>query len=187
MKKMKKLLILLSITGLVACNKSGNDCADGQTAMLSNLLNIIDSTHTIDDYVDLQTHEYTFTVSAPINICSIGYQGHDSNPYQMEVVDNGTVVYSGSHTFPTTQLSYVSLTNTIPLIPGNVYILRRTRLTYNNLNELVGNSIRKINNSQMSFPITQGLITFTGSNFYGAGGPLPNIALPFISFGYTNN
>lgn len=137
--------------------------------------------------IDLLTHEYTFSVSTNKTICSIGYQGNavlfaNSLPYTIEIVDaSNTVIYTGNHLFASTATSYVSITP-VSLIANQSYTIRRTISPNGYMADLANTTGRLLNFSVTSgaFPATLGGLTITSSNFYGAGGPIPNAGIPYI-------
>ena len=139
--------------------------------------------------VDLLVHEYTFKVSKPKEICSIGYQGNvnmfsNNLPYQIQLVNaSGQNVMSTPNNivFDNKITDYKGNRGT--LTPGNLYTLRRLIPANGFLNDL-GNTtgrILKIANTTVTFPITSGDMTIVSSNFYDTtGGNFNNYAIPFI-------
>ena len=138
--------------------------------------------------MDTEVHSYTFFVSSPKTICSIGYQSAHADPtvpYLIEIVNNVTsaVVYSGSHIFSTTATSYVSLTTTVNLQANISYTIRRIQT---NWGTDIGNTIGRLSWSYDSsgdvdlLPLTSGDLTITSAYFDAFGmGQLYNM-LPYI-------
>lgn len=137
--------------------------------------------------IDLLTHEYTFSLSTNKTICSIGYKGNavlfaNNLPYTIQIVDaSNTVIYTGTHLFDSTATSYVTITPT-NLIANQSYTIRRTLPAGGYMGNLANTTGRLLNFTAASgaFPATLGGLTITSSNFYGAGGPIPNAGIPYI-------
>lgn len=146
--------------------------------------------HQNNNTFDTEIHEYTFTLSANKTICSIGYQSQPAiaaTPYLMEIIDanTNTVIYSGNHVFSSANTSYVSITPTA-IIANQPYTIRRTLLLVNAGNQfanIIGRVVHQPG-ALVSFPQTSGIMTITGANFYQNGGPLVNMGIPYIDFGY---
>ena len=132
--------------------------------------------------MDVLTHEYSFKVPFNTTICKVGYQGNPGlspSSYTIEIVNGSTVLYTGTHVFATGSTDYQAITP-VNLVPGQTYTIRRSVTnTTTSLANLVGRMVYAGGGS-MSFPITIGQLTITGTNFYGKGGPLPNVGIPFI-------
>jgi hypothetical protein len=165
-----------------ACVTTGTDFQSLYTSTLS-------SSALYDNYttMDLVTHEYTFILSANKAICSIGYQGNatlfaSNIPYTIEVYDNtnSVLVYNGNHLFNSASTDYVTPVSTVNLIAGNSYSIKRIAYNYlGNIGNTIGRVCRK-NAGPAQFPANFGIMTITSSNFYGAGGPVPNYGIPYI-------
>jgi hypothetical protein len=132
---------------------------------------------------DTEIHEYTFTLSADREVCKIGYQsqpGISSTPYLIEIVDNSNnvIIYSNNHTFSSTTTSYVTPTSTINLQSGLSYTIRRIQTNWKtDITFTIGRLARK---NQMDFPYSSGIMTITTADFYQRGGPLTELAVPYI-------
>lgn len=193
MKSKLKITFVSIITFIYACSSDENnnvDICDQAQELVEGFF--IQQANNSDYYifngVDLQTHEYSFKTTQGGEICSLGYQGNDTNDYLMEIYDetNAVSLYSGNHSFSDTQLSYVSIPS-VPIQTGHTYTIKRTRVNYTNLSELVGRTIRDVNFQSIVYPQMFGDIELTVSNFYGAGGPLNDFAIPYITFGFIPN
>ncbi|MBK8521428.1 MAG: hypothetical protein IPL54_11370 [Chitinophagaceae bacterium] len=135
--------------------------------------------------MDLLTHEYTFTTNANQVICKVGYQGNpilfvNNIPYTIEIVNSANVVlYSGNHIFQSTVINYKSI-SPVNITAGQSYTIRRTVTNYmGNLATTQGRML-SFNVPANLFPVTNNGLTITASNFYGTGGPVPNIGIPYI-------
>ena len=127
------------------------------------------------------------TINAAGEICSIGYQNPTTytGTYEMEV-ENITTNVTTTQIFSFSQAAIQYQSFTIPLIVnvGDTVVVRRTiSNSYTLLNETIGNIYTNPNPS--SFPVAiNPNATITSSNFYGAGGPVPNIGVPIIGVGF---
>ena len=143
--------------------------------------------------MDLITHEYTFTLSSTKTVCAIGYQGNANLfaaavPYTIEIVDNSssstTPIYSGNHIFNASFTDYVLPTSTIVLNAGTSYTIRRKAPNFlGNIGNTVGRLCKFSSPSAptvVPYPVTSGIMTITGSNFYGIGLSAINFGIPFI-------
>ncbi|WP_299312406.1 hypothetical protein [uncultured Aquimarina sp.] len=141
----------------------------------------------LPEFMDLETHEYVIKINAGGEICSVGYQNPSTynGAYTIEVINTTSLIsYLGTHTFSQGQLDYQPIT---PLIvsSGDIITVKRTITQgYQNLDATLGRVLRPSNFSPVPFPITQGTVEFLSSNFYGAGGPVNNIAMPYIGLGF---
>ena len=143
----------------------------------------------IDHHIyDSEVHSYSFEVSVPKTICSIGYQSQPSisqTPYLFEIWDSiaNTIVYSGSHIFSATATSYASIPP-LSLIPNHTYTVKRIQTNYTMYNDIIGRIIHKPQFQQMQFPIMQGSLKITSSRFYGSSSVLIDAAIPCIDLVY---
>lgn len=135
--------------------------------------------------MDLLTHEYTFTPTANEVICQVGYQGNavlfaSSIPYNIEIVNSSnTVLYTGNHIFQSTAMDYKTV-GPVSLSAGQSYTIRRTVTNYlGNITNTVGRML-SFNLPANHFPVTNNGLTITASKFYGTGGPVNNIGIPYI-------
>jgi len=141
--------------------------------------------------LDLETHEFIIQINADGEICTIAYQNPSTytGGYTMEVRNhsNASVNYSGVHTFSQTSLDYQAITP-VPVTSGDLIMVRRTIVPgWTNFSETIGNVIKKTGGGTIPYPITQGNVVFMSSDFYGAGGPIPDIAQPIIGLGFKVN
>ncbi|PKW29151.1 hypothetical protein [Flavobacterium lindanitolerans] len=187
-------LVFLGLFATISCNNDDNqnqpvpagcNTANSEFSQLYTTTLASDPSFTDVTTMDLQTHEYTFVLSANKTVCSIGYQGnanlYTANiPYLIEIVDNSTntVVYSGNHVFDSALTDYVSITPTA-LTAGTSYTLKRTVTNYlGNIGNTVGRLLRF--NGPSPYPVSNTLMTITASDFYGTGGPVPDFGIPYI-------
>lgn len=190
----KTFLFCLLATLTFSCdndNDPTNNVCD--TTYVSTLItNAFSIANAYDDIVtmDLETHEYTLQINANGEICSVGYQNPNTytGGYTMEITNiTANTTYTGVHSFSQTALDYQSIT---PIIvnTGDIIKVKRTILPgYTMLNQTVGRVLRKSNFTNVPYPITQGNAVFLSSNFYGAGGPVPNFGQPYIALGFKVN
>jgi hypothetical protein len=80
-------------------------------------------------------------------------------------------------------LDYESITP-VSVNSGDIIKVMRTITGNTNINETVGRVLRKSNNTNVPYPITQRNVEFLNSDFYGSGGPVPNFAQPYIALGF---
>jgi len=192
MKTIQKIaLLLLSSLIFMACEDEDPiiidpgtpDCVDTQSAFQSLFDSLISDGYTDEVTMDTEVHEYTFSLSSDEEVCKIGYQSqHEvaSTPYLIEIFDQSTssIIYSASHAFEAGATSYVEPDEKIELKAGISYTLRRIQRDWN---ANIGNTIGRVAwKDTMNFPYTHGLLTITGSDSYGAGGPSPNRIVPYI-------
>lgn len=194
MKTIKTLIFCFAATLISSCdndnNPTNNVC---DTSYVSTLItNAFTAANGYNDLttMDLETHEYTIQINANGEICSVGYQNPSTytGGYTMEVINTTTnTSYSGVHTFSQTTLDYQSITPVL-VNSGDIITVKRTILPgYTALNQTVGRLLRKSNNTTFPYPVTQGNAVFLSSNFYGAGGPAPDFAQPYIALGFKVN
>lgn len=194
MKTIKTLIFCFAATLIGSCdndnNPTNNVC---DTSYVSTLItNAFTAANGYNDLttMDLETHEYTIQINANGEICSVGYQNPSTytGGYTMEVINTTTnTSYSGVHTFSQTTLDYQSITPVL-VSSGDIITVKRTILPgYTALNQTVGRLLRKSNNTTVPYPVTQGNAVFLSSNFYGAGGPAPDFAQPYIALGFKVN
>ncbi|OXB05662.1 hypothetical protein [Flavobacterium pectinovorum] len=194
MKTIKTLIFCFAATLISSCdndnNPTNNVC---DTTYVSTLItNAFTAANGYNDLttMDLETHEYTIQINANGEICSVGYQNPSTytGGYTMEVINTtANTSYSGVHTFSQTTLDYQSITPVL-VNSGDIITVKRTILPgYTALNQTVGRLLRKSNNTPVPYPVTQGNAVFLSSNFYGAGGPAPDFAQPYIALGFKVN
>lgn len=195
MKLKTFLSVLLAFFIFTSCNSDDtvarpagvcdtNAVTDFQLLVSNTIANNPPAGTFVDDvWMDLDTHQYNFEVSANQTICAIGYQsqGGFTGQYGIEILDitNSTLLYSNQHTFSATATSYVSLTAPVNLVAGNEYAVLRTVLNRQDLDDQLGRGLRMPLGS-IPFPLTQGVLTIKSSTFFGSGGPVNNIVIPYI-------
>jgi len=189
----KTFLIALTIMAMNSCGSSDSDptnpcetlnspVVQAMATFISNTTDYIDE----PEWMDLETHEYTIQINTNGEICSIGYQNPSTytGNYTMEITAPGGT-YSGVHTFSQSTTQYIAIPP-ITVTSGDVIVVKRTiQPGYTMFNETVGRTIRRTNSAPIPFPLTVANVTFISSSFYGAGGPVPNIAIPYIALGFT--
>ena len=195
MKNLKYLSLLLFAMLLTNCdndNDPTNNVCD-ESYVTDAITTAFATTNGYDSPItmDLETHEFVIQINADGEICSIGYQNAPAytGDYTMEVknLNNPSVDYLGVHMFSQSSLDYQTITP-VPVNSGDIILVRRTiRPGWTNFNETIGNVIRKAGGGDVPYPIIQGNVQFISSNFYGGGGPIPNIAQPIIGLGFKVN
>ena len=191
MKTLKSFLLCLIVASFTSCdndnNPTNNVCDDSYLSVANSTVFTTANGYTLNQTMDLETHEYTMTINAAGEICSIGYQNPTTytGTYEMEV-ENITTNVTTTQIFSFSQAAIQYQSFTIPLIVnvGDTVVVRRTiSNSYTLLNETIGNIYTNPNPS--SFPVAiNPNATITSSNFYGAGGPVPNIGVPIIGVGF---
>lgn len=194
MKTIKTLIFCFAATLIISCDNDNNPTNNvcDITYVSTLITNAFTAANGYNDLttMDLETHEYTIQINANGEICSVGYQNPSTytGGYTMEVINTtANTSYSGVHTFSQTTLDYQSI---IPVLvnSGDIITVKRTILPgYTALNQTVGRLLRKSNNTTVPYPVTQGNAVFLSSNFYGAGGPAPDFAQPYIALGFKVN
>lgn len=177
------------LIGLVSCSNDDNTnlqqeaiCDTTNTTFDQLYTSLVTSSSNNDETtMDLETHSYNFEVAENKTICQIGYQSlpnFNATPYQIEIFDNtsSTLIYSDNHIFSSTATSYISIIP-IQIEAGHSYTIKRIQTNWNNN---LGNTIGRLVNGNLSFPITYGELTITGSSFYGTGGPMDDWGIPYI-------
>jgi hypothetical protein len=160
----------------VACNSSNSVF----NQLYNNLVHISPNQNEVT--MDSEIHSYSFEVSSSKTICKIGYQSLPTfyqTPYVIEIYDStsNTLLYNGSHTFSYSFTSYVPITP-ITLIVGHSYTIRRIQTNWggtivNTIGRLVHDP-----NGNITFPVTFGVLTITGSSF--GYSDTYNWAIPYI-------
>lgn len=143
--------------------------------------------YTDSNTMDLDVHEYTFTLNANQTICSIGYQGSAALkaaniPYTIEIYNNtdAAMTYTGNIVFDSAATDYHTI-SAVTLLAGKSYTIRR--IVTNDLGDLM-NTIGRILyfDTGNPFPATSNGMTITSSNFYSLAlpGPDSNVGIPYI-------
>jgi len=188
-----KLLFLLCIS-MVSCAPPAPDEINCNTenTPFQQLYNSLVSSSGFQNVVafDTEIHQYTFIMATSGQICSFGYQSLPTTlglPYTIDLLDaHNKIIYSRNAVFTAGNTFYEAV-GSIPIIKGQRYTLRRTILLENVGNKftnLMGRAVIQ-NGSLMSFPITVGKMTITGSAFFENGEPMENAGIPFIDFGFN--
>ncbi len=181
-------LSIISLTIHSGCNPNNPNpnCSSSNTVFNQLYNNQLSNNTDYQDVnsVDLEIHSYTFNVSSAQTICKIGYQGNAAatSPYTIRIRNaaNNQIIYTGSFTFSNTQTSYVNV-GPIALQPGINYKIERELNSQSNFANLTGRIMRRDSAvSNVSFPITNGVLTITSSSFSGMGGPIVDAYLPYI-------
>ncbi len=172
----------LAITGnenfITTLQAEADECCISTNTAFSQLYNSVTAAE--QNTMDTFTHEYTFSASQAGKICSIGYKGEtDVLNYLVEIVDaNNAVLYTGNHTFTSSQMSYIS----IPAVTINAnqqYTIRRSIAGYGPGSSGIGT----LKSGSAILPVTFGDITIHQANFYGGGGSgVTHDYLPMIDF-----
>lgn len=192
----QKIFSLLTFLMLfTACNNSdGSFCDPNNTDFQQLIVNAVTSnptgTYMDDVWMDLDTHQYNFTVTSPESICGFGYQsqGGFTGQYGIEILDvtNSNVLYSNQHSFSATATDYVQLPSPIQLTVGNEYAILRTVINRQDLDDQLGRGLRRQNGQPIPYPISEGSLTILSSTFFGSGGPVNNIVVPYIDLVFSN-
>lgn len=190
MKIIKPVLILMMVTlFFTACNKKDEmdsevetTCDNSTSEFQSLFQGLVNAGYDDEITMDTEIHEYTFQLSADMEICQIGYQSQTelaTTAYLIEIVDNdnSTTIYSDSHVFSDTNISYVSPTSAINLQANTSYTVKRVQTNYTLVTHTIGRLAMK---STMDFPYTEGMMTITSSNFHNNSAPATDIAIPYI-------
>lgn len=196
MKKLKKFVFLsiLSLFVLSSCDNdddsTNNVCDDSYVnTAITDAFSLANGYDDLPEYMDLKTHEYRVKINADGEICSVGYQNPSTwtGDYIIEVInETSSASYSGTHSFSQTQLDYQSI-SPVAVSAGDIIKVMRTISNNTSLNETVGRILRKSDFTDVPYPITQGNVEFLSSNFYGSGGPVPNLGQPYIPLGFKVN
>ena len=160
---------------------------------LYNPLNTSTFPENLSGYNNAVIHEYTFKVTNPATICSIGYQSQTAlatQNYVIEIFDtvSSSIVSTITTTFSSTATSYVALNTPLVLVAGKSYKIKRygpaTVANPNGAGRMVSNNVTGSGN--VSFPKTSGNLTITSSDFYTKNSSIivsandNNNSLPFI-------
>jgi len=135
------------------------------------------------------THEYTFSLDTDGVICSIGYQADmNGGAYVLEILEeDGTVLYSGIHTFLPNELKYVSITP-VTVNANQKYIIKRRNP--DGVGGGLCKALLRVEGTETILPITNNGLTIHSTRYYGGGTgseeQLYNL-IPFISFGFSSN
>ena len=189
------LLIIISATLFFSCDNdndpTNNVCENNYvSSAITDVFSTANGYDDLPEFMDLETHEYVIRINADGEICSVGYQNPSTytGAYSIEILNNGSgTTYQGNHTFSQAQLDYQNITP-IQVSLGDLITVKRTIIAgYTGLDQTVGRILRKSDYTDVPFPITIGNIEFVSSNFYGAGGPVPNFGMPYIGLGFKVN
>lgn len=142
---------------------------------------------------DSEVHGYIFTVTSEKTICSVGYQSNHVDPampYTIEITNNvtNTIVYSGSHVFSQTAMSYAALNSVVTLQPNTPYTIRRIQTDWSGNAFNVCGKVMYLSDGNFGYanflPLSSTDLTITSSVFY-TGSPDPswptnNFVLPCL-------
>lgn len=194
MKTLKTLLLCLVVAAFVSCDNdndpTNNVCDDTYLSIANSTVFTTANGYTLNETMDLLTHEYTMVINASGEICSIGYKNASTytGTYEMEVENLTTnVTITQTFSFSQTALQYQSFTIPLAVNAGDTVVVRRTISTgYTSLNETIGDIY--VNSNPIPFPIAiNPNATIISSNFYGNGGPSQNFGVPAIGVGFKLN
>ncbi len=196
-RSLNLLLVMIILTVTISCDNdndpTNNVCDDNYVSdLITTTFSTANGYDDLPEWMDLETHEYEIQINADGEICSVGYQNPSTytGGYIIEIINNtntSATSYSGTHTFSQTALDYQTITPVL-VSSGDFITVKRTILPgYTNLNETVGRVLRPTNLSNIAYLVTQGNVVFQGSVFFGAGGPVANIAQPYIALGFKVN
>lgn len=179
-------MIAFSLLVLISCKDK--DPIDECPSSVSTLELLVDSLTGVGyedvQTMDLEIHEYTFRLNQNQEVCKIGYQSQsaiETSPYMIQLIkaDDGSVIYSGRHTFSSQRTEYVIPHSKIYLQAGTNYTIRRMQNTYKSgIADVIGRIC--VRQDSMEFPYIMRDMTVLSSNFYQNGGPAENWGIPFI-------
>ena len=195
MKIFKLFILITIILSLINCDNdndpTNNVCDENYVSnLITTAYSVVNGYDDLPEWMDLETHQYTIQINADGEVCSIGYQNPSTytGSYTMEVINlTSGNSYSGVHTFSQSALDYQSITPIIVSSGDEIKVKRTILPGWTNLSETIGHVLRKTGGGNIPYPITEGNVTFISSDFYGAGGPVPNIAQPYIAIGFKVN
>jgi hypothetical protein len=177
MKYLNRIAFIVISALLIGCASSEQTFCDSSNTEFNKIYNHVLSLPSNVDMVDgdTETHSYTFEITKPKNVCSIGYQSipaMETVAYLIELYDNtsNTLIYSGDHEFSSSATSYVSV-GSIPLIVGHSYTIKRIQT---NWGSNIENAMGRLTLGEFwteGYPYTSGALKITGSYFgeeYGA-------------------
>jgi len=193
MKNLKKIAVLLtfSLLTITSCDNdddaTNNVCDESYVnTPITNAFSSVNGYNDLPETMDLETHQYRIKINANGEICSVGYQNPSTwTGSYIIIIKNETTneQTSVSYSFSQSELQYVYVE---PLVvnSGDIIKVERTIFGHTLLEETIGRVLRKSDFSSVPYPITQGNVEFLSSDFYGAGGPVPNFAQPYIPLGF---
>lgn len=142
---------------------------DSSNSNFNQLYSSLANSSNFDDVISMDTdyHTYSFEVLNNKTICKIGYQSlvtFNTTPYLIEIFDNtnNTIIYSGSHLFSFTSTSYVDI-DPIQVQTNHSYTIKRIQTNWNGK---ISNTIGRLLQGEINFPIVNGDLVITGSSFY---------------------
>lgn len=189
MKKITQNFILGAILTpmilmIMGCPGGGSSatCVSTNTDFQQIYTNALSSGLQNQTTMDLDVHEYTFTLTSAKTLCQIGYQSlptTSSFMYKFTLTDSvtGAVTQLGAYSFSSTGTSYVSVP-TVNLAANTKYTISRSQPN-GTLSETLGR-LATSNAANVSFPRSFGIMSISSSKFYGRGGPIANFGLPYI-------
>lgn len=113
--------------------------------------------------------KFTLTLSENKILKSIGYQSHEdlsTTDYVFEIINNSdsSIVYSGAHKFSSNDISNVTPTNSVNLVSGISYTIRRIQT---NWQQDIAKTIGHIVITEPSvYPLQFGVLKITESQFH---------------------
>jgi hypothetical protein len=162
--------VLFAALAFSSCKKDDFDAQNADFQLLYN--NLIDEGKTEEFTMDLEVHEYTFTLSEDKTLFVIGYQSHAdlrSTDYTIEIVDNtdSSIIYNQEHQFPERRISYVAPKTPVSFQSGVSYTVRRIQTNWgDNISTTIGTLIKT---DEADYPISAGIMTITESDFRAVG------------------
>lgn len=194
--KLNKLsaLLILGILLITSCDPdndpSNNFCdTDYVSTPITNIFSVANGYDDLAEYMDLETHEYRIKIYADGEICSVGYQNPSNftGSYHFKIINETTNQQTAvNHSFSQANLEYKYI-STLVVNAGDIIKVSRTIFGHTSLNQTVGRILRPADFSAVPYPIAIGNVEFLSSNFYGAGGPVPNLGQPYIPLGFIVN
>ncbi len=158
--------VLLATLAFSSCKK---DKFDSQNADFQTLYdNLIDDGKDEELTMDLEIHEYTFTLSEDKALFVIGYKSHEDlrpTDYIIEIVDNtdSSIVYNEDHQFPDGKMTYVTPNVPVNFQSGVSYTVRRIQPNWgDNIGATIGTLVKT---DETDYPISSGIMTINESDF----------------------
>ncbi|RZJ74224.1 MAG: hypothetical protein EOO45_09155 [Flavobacterium sp.] len=160
------------VQGEIAECEEAAACITDNT-VFNQLYNLVKSLPEVTEEftMDALTHEYTFKMNTAGTICSIGYKSEEMMQpivYLIEILNaDGGVLYTGNHTFNSSEREYVSITP-IEIEADMNYTIRRT-VTGTDAGTGIGTILVRSQNmgpQEAILPIENGGITVLSSRYY---------------------
>lgn len=175
-------------------------CGDDDEPTIQSFCNIVDTDfqqlvndllstgdYEIQETMDLAVHSYTFKLDSDRTLCKVGYKAQEDLDvdYLLAItdLDANTEIYSGSHSFSDSGVTYESVGD-LALTANTTYKIERLYDPGYFSVDNIGQNVVPVGGASFSFPISHNGLTLLETEFYIYGGPIFNTMIPYIDLAF---